>query len=235
MTTFSFFHGTSMVLANLLERTELFSVSQEIQEQLILTFADLVTLVASMSTHYHKAIRGLTTASVSVDIYATFSAQIQTFRQRCEKVVESMWRHQLIKDNLDGDKGDISSSIYLLIVPMLIAIHLFIVSEVNVIRSWLAPEDPVLKNTVETTSHLAHEREELTCLWLGQHLDRFLKSPSKNLCITGKPGSGKTVLASVIIDQLQHPIGGVSYMTLFVPISKYGSIHPFTGYTSDSL
>lgn len=100
-----------------------------------------------------------------------------------------------------------------------------IVSEVKAIRSWLAPEDRVLSHAVEMSSHLAHDREELTCLWMGPALARFLRSPSKTLTITGKPGSGKTVLASVIVDHLQHPIGGVSYKTLFVPISKYTSIY----------
>lgn len=94
-------------------------------------------------------------------------------------------------------------------------------SEVKTIRSWLAPQDRVLGNVVEMSSHLAHEREELTALWMGPALARFLRSPSKTLTISGKPGSGKTVLASVIVDHLQHPIGGVSYRTLFVPISKY--------------
>jgi Cdc6-like AAA superfamily ATPase len=93
------------------------------------------------------------------------------------------------------------------------------VSEVKSIRSWLAPSDPVLRNVAETTSHLAHDRAELTCLWLGPSLARFLKGSAKSLCITGKPGSGKTVLASVINDQLQQSIGGVSYTTLFIPIS----------------
>jgi hypothetical protein len=110
MVSFGFFYSISMTLVNLLERTELFGVSQDIQEQLILALADLVTLVASVSTHFHKAIRGMTTASVSVNIYRTFPGQIQTFQQRCEKIAESMWRHQLLRENLDGDKGKLKLS-----------------------------------------------------------------------------------------------------------------------------
>lgn len=105
MTSFGFFYSTSMVLVNLLERIELFSVSQEIREQLVLALADLVTLVATVSTHFHKAISGMTTASISIDIYNTFPGQIQTFRDRCERISESMWRHQLLKENLEGDRG----------------------------------------------------------------------------------------------------------------------------------
>lgn len=104
-------------------------------------------------------------------------------------------------------------------------IVLFTVSEIKSIRQWLAPEDRVLANVAQNTSHLAHDREELTCLWLSPYLTRFLKSQQlKGLSISGAPGSGKTVLASVIVDHLQHPIGGVTYNTLFVPISKIG--HP---------
>ncbi|KAL4807437.1 hypothetical protein BDV18DRAFT_158655 [Aspergillus unguis] len=197
MVSFGFFYGISMTLLNLLERTELFSVSQEIQEQLILALSDLVTLVASVSTHFHKSINGLTAASVSVNIYRTFPGQIKTFQQRCEKIAESMWKHQLLRENLDGDK----------------------ISDVRAIRAWLAPEDRVVASIAENSSHLAHDREELTCLWMGPYLTRFLKTEQKHLNITGQPGSGKSVLASVIVDHLQHPHGGVSYQSLFVPIN----------------
>ncbi|KAF4154643.1 hypothetical protein CNMCM6069_009043 [Aspergillus lentulus] len=197
MVSFGFFYSTSMKLGNLLERTELFSVSQEIREQLVLALADLVTLVASVSMHFHKAILGLTTASISIDLYKTFPGQIQTFRDRCEKISEAMWRHQLLRENLDLEK----------------------VSDPKAIRLWLSPEDRVLGNVAEQSSHLAHDREEMTCLWMAPYLARFLKSPLKALAIAGKPGSGRTVLASVIVDQLQHTIGGVSYATLFVPIN----------------
>lgn len=105
MISFGFFYSTSSTLVNLLERTELFSVSQEIQEQLILALADLTTLVASVATHFHKAIGGLTTASLSVNIYETFPGQIQSFKERCGKISEAMWRHQLANENIDTERG----------------------------------------------------------------------------------------------------------------------------------
>ncbi|KAH8706013.1 NACHT domain protein [Talaromyces proteolyticus] len=195
--SFGFFHSTSMVLVNLLERAELFNESQEIKEQLVFALGDIVTLVASVATHFHKALRGTSKASVSVNIFSTFSGQIEAFHARCEKIAEAMWRHQLLRDELDGDQ----------------------VSEVKTIKRWLAQEDRVLSSIAERASQLAQDREELTCLWIGPYLTRFLKSQElKSLSISGKPGSGKTVLASVIVDHLQHPIGGISYQTLFVPI-----------------
>lgn len=99
--------------------------------------------------------------------------------------------------------------------------HSFIVSHIKSIRSWLAPEDRVLSHLAENSSHLAHDREEMTCQWVDQYLSRFLKSPQPIMSFYGKPGSGKTVLASVIVDILQKVIGGVSYQTLFVPISQF--------------
>lgn len=93
------------------------------------------------------------------------------------------------------------------------------VSEIQAIHHWTEPEDRILSHLVDSPSFLAEDREELTCLWLSPYLTRFLKSSMKNLYVTGKPGSGKTVLSSVIIDYLQHPIGGISYDTIFVPIN----------------
>jgi hypothetical protein len=106
MISFGFFYNMSVSLVNLLERTELFSVSQEIREQLVLALSDLVTLVASVSTHFHKAIRGMTSASVSVNIYSSFTSQIKAFIDRCDKTAEAMWRHQLVREGLDVNKGE---------------------------------------------------------------------------------------------------------------------------------
>ncbi|PYH98619.1 NACHT domain protein [Aspergillus ellipticus CBS 707.79] len=150
---FGFFYRCSMGLGNLLDRTELFMVSQDIKDQLILALADLVTLVVNVATHFHRSL--LTSESVSIDI--------------C---------------------------------------------------SWLEPEDPVLANITETTAHFAQEREESTCLWISPYLTRFLKNDQQILAITGKPGSGKSILSTVINDHLQHPVGGVTYKSIFAPISS---------------
>lgn len=56
---------------------------------------------------------------------------------------------------------------------------------------------------------------------MAPYLTHFLKSENRTLAFSGKPGSGKTVLASVIVDRLQDPIGGIKYKTIFVPISEF--------------
>ncbi|PWY73042.1 NACHT domain protein [Aspergillus heteromorphus CBS 117.55] len=193
---FGFFYRCSMGLGNLLDRTELFTVSQEIKDQLILSLADLVTLVVNVATHFHRSL--LTSESVSIDICSTFPGPIESFRGRCEHVSELMWRHQLMREGLNGDK----------------------VTEIKTIKGWLEPEDPVLANISETTAHFAQEREESTCLWVTPYLTRFLKSDQQILSITGKPGSGKSILSTVINDHLQHPVGGVTYKSIFAPINS---------------
>ncbi|CAG7920909.1 unnamed protein product [Penicillium olsonii] len=197
MASFGFFYSTSSSLVNLLERTELFAVSQEIKDQLVEALADLVSLVAGVSTHFHQSIYALTEGSISINIYETFTSQIESFRERCAKISDSMWRHQLLNESKDPE----------------------LVSVVKSIRTWLSPEDRVLSHLAENTSHLAHEREEMTCLWMNPYLTHFLKSDKHALAFTGPPGSGKTVLASVIVDRLQDHIGGVSYKSLFIPIN----------------
>ncbi|KAI5306247.1 hypothetical protein KEM56_001704 [Ascosphaera pollenicola] len=192
-----FFYSISQHLNLLVERAELFAISQEIRDQLIFALGDLVTLVSGVATHFHKALRGLSSAPVSINIETAFDTQIEVFNGRCDKITDAMWKNALIKDDLDPNR----------------------VSEIQAIHHWTEPEDRILSHLVDSPSFLAEDREELTCLWLSPYLTRFLKSSMKNLYVTGKPGSGKTVLSSVIIDYLQHPIGGVSYDTIFVPIN----------------
>ena len=94
-----------MSLASLLERTKLFAISQEIKEQLVSALTDLITLVASVSTYFYKALQGFSKASVSFNIYETFSGQIESFRDHCDKISHAMWNQQLLKDGLDSELG----------------------------------------------------------------------------------------------------------------------------------
>lgn len=90
-----------MGLGNLLDRAELFIVSQNIKDQLILALADLVTLVVGVATHFLDSLGQLESGSVSIDIYSTFAAPIEIFRTRCEYVAELMWSHQLAQEGVD--------------------------------------------------------------------------------------------------------------------------------------
>lgn len=203
-TSLGFFYSISTTLVDLLERTEMFRVSQEIREHLVLALTDLVTIVASVATQFYKAIRSAPSdsesAAVSVNIYSTFAEPIKTFRDRCDRIAEAMWRHQLVAHDLGAQT----------------------VADVQSVKAWLAPEDRVLTSVAGGwVSLLAQEREELTCLWVGPHLTRFLRGQDRVLSISGKPGCGKTVASSVIVDYLQRPISGVNHSALYVSIGTY--------------
>ncbi|KAJ6191057.1 hypothetical protein N7519_001078 [Penicillium mononematosum] len=195
MDLFGFFYRCSAGLGNLLDRAELFVVSSDIKDQLILALADLVTLVVCVARHFHRSL--LASELVSIDIYSTFPGPIDSFRGRCEHVSELMWRHQLTREGLDGDEA----------------------VGINALRDWLQPEDPVVAHVTEATAPSAQEREEATCMWVKPYLMRFLKGEQQVLSITGKPGSGKTVLSTVINDYLQYSVGGTSYMSILAPIN----------------
>lgn len=84
-------------------------VSQSIKDQLILALADLVTLVVGVASHCHHSLGSLASGSISIDIYSTFAASIESFRSRCEHISEMMWRHQLLGAGLHEDKGILDS------------------------------------------------------------------------------------------------------------------------------
>ncbi|KAJ5923455.1 hypothetical protein N7454_008700 [Penicillium verhagenii] len=213
MDLFGFFYRCSTGLGNLLDRAELFFVSSDIKDQLILALADLVTLVVCVARHFHRSLQS--SDSVSINIYSTFPGPIDSFRDRCEHVSELMWRHQLTREGFDGDKGkfQISQAHPAHSDDSKIAVG------INTLKDWLQPEDPALAHVAEAMAPSAQEREEATCMWVRPYLTRFLKSGQQLLSITGKPGSGKTVLSTVINDYLQHPVGGTRYTSILAPIN----------------
>jgi hypothetical protein len=107
MASFGLFYTISTPLVNLLGRMDLPSVIEGVQEQLTLTVSALANVVASVVIYSYSRddMSGMTSASLSVDIHRTFSGQIQSYYQCCERIADSMWRHQLLRENLEGDHG----------------------------------------------------------------------------------------------------------------------------------
>ncbi|KAJ9640689.1 hypothetical protein H2204_003318 [Knufia peltigerae] len=195
--SFGFFFKCSLDLIALLDRVELFNASFDINEQLVLAYADLVTLVSDVSLRFYQAIRSSAESDEAIDIYSDFSNTIESFQSRRDKIVESMWKYQLSQENVDMDN--------------LVAFRS--------LRSWLSIQDSILKYKWGDHTMLVNDRQQLTCLWAQPYLTRFLNSGKKSLAITGPPGSGKTVLAGTIVDTVQRIHSKNSYTVLFVPIN----------------
>ncbi|EXJ84870.1 hypothetical protein A1O3_05545 [Capronia epimyces CBS 606.96] len=207
-TSFGFFFKCSRDLIALLDRVELFNASFDINEQLVLAYADLVTLVSDVALRFYQAIRHSSDSGVSIDIYTAFAGTIESFQTRRDKIVESMWKYQLAEENVDVDS----------------------LVDIKTLRAWLAIQDNILKYKSGDHTALVNDRQQLTCLWVQPYLTRFLNGGQNSLAIVGPPGSGKTVLAGTIVDAVQRSSSRKSYTVLFVPInarakSQAASLH----------
>ncbi|RMZ83471.1 hypothetical protein DV737_g1596, partial [Chaetothyriales sp. CBS 132003] len=196
-TSFGFFFKCSLDLIALLDRVELFNVSFEINEQLVLAYSDLVTLVSDVALRFYQAILNSRDPVVSIEIYTAFAGTIESFQSRRDKIVESMWKYQLSQENMDTEHHP----------------------AIKTLRSWLAAEDSVLKYKLGDHTSLVNDRQQLTCLWAQPYLTKFLNSREGTLAITGPPGSGKSVLAGTIVDTVQRQSARKSYAVLFVPVN----------------
>jgi hypothetical protein len=89
------------------------------------------------------------------------------------------------------------------------------------IPSWLAPDDPVVAELNEAASRLTRERSQSTADWIHPWINGIRRSQKTHFHLAGQPGSGKSVLAQVIIDYLHSFRDATDYLTLSVSISEY--------------
>ncbi|KAF2812396.1 NACHT domain-containing protein [Mytilinidion resinicola] len=195
---FSFFYKNSLVVSALLERTELLSVTSETREELCKMYTDLLSLVVDVAIRFYKAVHGMLSSSVSLDMFEVFGDTIESLRSRQATVTEAIWSYQIENEGLDPSE----------------------VLDVKIISRWLSPEDRVLSSLGRDHTTFADHQAELTCLWFQKPLSKFLQSNTNYLLLTGQPGSGKTALAASIAERLQRPLGKKSFSSLFVSISS---------------
>lgn len=76
----------------------------------------------------------------------------------------------------------------------------------NLIKDFLLPVDTVTRRF--TLSRFAGKpRADYTCEWFSRHLTDFTRSDNGALLVTGKPASGKTILAEWVVERLQSLSG----------------------------
>jgi hypothetical protein len=194
---FSVFYKFALSFSSALQRSELLAGTSEIREQLCLLYTDLLSLVVDVSIRFYKTANGMTSGSVTLDIFDIFGDTIETFRTRRDTVVELIWQHQIEKDEVEEDE----------------------VVDVKVLSRWLAPQDRVLESLNRDHSTYVDQQVEFTCLWFQKHLTRFIQSNKSFLLVTGQAGTGKTTLAGSIVERLQRPVNRKQYDTLFCSLS----------------
>ena len=73
---------------------------------------------------------------------------------------------------------------------------------VDLIREFLLPNDTVTR-TLAVSRFIRKPRADYTCEWFSRHLTDFTRSENGILLVTGKPATGKTVLAQWVVERLQ--------------------------------
>jgi hypothetical protein len=91
-------------------------------------------------------------------------------------------------------------------------------ADVGIIRKWLGIHDRVVRAVIADRKEAATRRDEYTCEWFQRSLFDFSRGSGDTLVVTAPFGSGKTVLASWIVERLQRPIGKKNYQTLSISI-----------------
>lgn len=72
-------------------------------------YGDLLSLTSSVATRYYKAVRGMASSKMSLDIYEVCGNVIDSFRDRQTQVAELLWKHQAQAEGYDLDQGKTSS------------------------------------------------------------------------------------------------------------------------------
>lgn len=177
---FGLFYQFGLELSPLLERADLFVESRATMEGLDRAFADLLQIVAGTSITFYQAVHS-GRPFTRVDIFASFSSLIDTFRLRVHRCSHEMWSMALARHSKDG-------------------------CEVDTLQKWLAPEDSVLAFLSSNHINVACRPEQFTCQWFQPHLSSFLKGKDNILLVEGKAGSGKTTLAHWAVDRMRRQI-----------------------------
>ncbi|RYP76267.1 hypothetical protein DL771_001886 [Monosporascus sp. 5C6A] len=176
-------------LSPLLKAEHTLILVPSIMENIGRAFSELLSIVAGVAITFYSAVHG-GRQSTHLDIYATFSGPIESFRSRVERCTHEMWTSKLRSHGYDDD------------------------GHFDLLRKWLAPQDSVLAFLASNRINLTSPPEEYTCTWFQPHLNQFFKNNEKVLVVEGKSGSGKTTLANWVVNRLQRPVYGRELSTL---------------------
>lgn len=70
-------------------------------------YGDLLSLTSSVATRYYKAVHGMASSKMSLDIYEVCGSVIDSFRDRQTQVAELLWKHQAQAEGYDLEQGKI--------------------------------------------------------------------------------------------------------------------------------
>ena len=194
---FGVFYRLGLSISTLLRDSALLSANSQIRREVGKTLHIILLLVRDVTFHYRSKLRG-PKQEVSFDFSAAFGAQVSSFHQHKNHVVDAMWEYAL------GDEAAM---------------------EVRTLRKWLGPHDAGLQKLLKSDESAPSRRREFSCEWFQSHLLSFSRSSKDTLAIHAPAGCGKSVLSSWIVERLQRPIGKKAYVTLSCTLGKSSCFH----------
>ncbi|RYP08426.1 hypothetical protein DL764_001914 [Monosporascus ibericus] len=199
-TAFNLFYQFGLELSPLLKAEHTLVLVPSIMENIGRAFSELLGIVAGVAIAFYSAVHGGRQLT-RLDIYATFSGPIESFRSRVERCTHEMWTSKLRSHGCDDD------------------------GHFDLLREWLAPQDSVLAFLASNRINLTSPPEEYTCTWFQPHINQFFKTNEKVLVVEGKSGSGKTTLANWVVNRLQRPVYGreLSTLSFFYDIAAHAT------------
>lgn len=136
------------------------------------------------------------------ELTTKFGSRIESIVERKEQASNSMWQYYL-QGRLVRDK------------------HV----DIAALREFLEPSDRIVKSIVTTKTAKRTSREEFTCEWFAEPLNDFTNSTrDKMLLVTGKSGSGKSVLSEWATERLFRAEGNSAYDVIAVEVGKWSSL-----------
>lgn len=196
--SFAVFYSIGQTLLSFLRNRALFVFRDNVQHTLVAASADLVQLVSSLTTYYSS--RRAITSSTEFD--TLFGSTVDAFFGHRNTALNIMWSCQLEQSIGSAD----------------------ITIDIQDIRQFLAPNDRVIDILMSNRIGSRSGREEFTCEWFRPFLMGFVRSRDKMFLVNGRSGTGKTVLGSWIVENLQRAQGRKSYEVLAHTIGLYSAI-----------
>ena len=193
--TFGALYEFGLLLAESLERHDLFGASDAIKEDLGDVFSGLVSLVGDIAVYYRQRISTMPGSSATIDFDGTFGKTISKIWVKKEHLSNHMWALTLRQKPYSLN--------------------------IDTIRHCLSPAHRSARAVIYDRLVSRNERTEGTCEWIQGHLLDFLRSNDKILTITGAEGSGKSTLSGWMQDRLRAPLGRQSYGTISYTFGEF--------------
>lgn len=172
-------------------------ITERVQQALGNIFSELVVLTTNMTLYYTNQ-DDAGSMSGSAQFQSLFGQTIISLESHKDLLINEIWTVQM--EQIKSSEG-----MHIVFPSLFSLLNLAEISyDINAIRRLLSPYDHTTEFLLFKSVSTRLMRQEFTCEWFDSHLMYFMRSKDSNLLVTGKPGSGKSVLTDFIVERLQR-------------------------------